>query len=158
MDDSKIYEIKCFGCSRIDEYDNFSLAARLRKDGKLRREIEPDSEMLLEVAKSSLAKTSCSACGFVGLSIEEVDFDDAGWGGSKLCEHCKKPIDPDRLEVFPETKACMACQSKLDRGESLTDDREFCPKCGNVLSMTTSSRSGISKYVISCSGCNYRSG
>jgi RNA polymerase-binding transcription factor DksA len=37
-------------------------------------------------------------------------------GGYGKCEKCGEPIDPDRLEVVPEAKLCVRCQSESERG------------------------------------------
>ena len=31
-----------------------------------------------------------------------------------LCQSCRQPINPERLEVVPEADLCLGCQSKLE--------------------------------------------
>ncbi len=35
-----------------------------------------------------------------------------------ICERCGKPIDPARLEVFPEARLCLKCQEEIERSPS----------------------------------------
>jgi RNA polymerase-binding transcription factor DksA len=32
-----------------------------------------------------------------------------------ICERCGKPIDPERLEIFPETTLCVDCKRESER-------------------------------------------
>ena len=32
-----------------------------------------------------------------------------------ICENCGKEIDPERLEIFPETTLCVDCKRKYER-------------------------------------------
>ncbi len=32
-----------------------------------------------------------------------------------ICERCGKPIDPARLEAFPEARLCLSCKEELER-------------------------------------------
>ena len=36
-------------------------------------------------------------------------------GDYGICENCGKPIDPERLEIFPETTFCVECKRKQER-------------------------------------------
>jgi DnaK suppressor protein len=35
-----------------------------------------------------------------------------------ICERCGKPIDPARLEAFPEARLCLKCQEEVERSSS----------------------------------------
>ena len=36
-------------------------------------------------------------------------------GGYGICENCGKTIDPERLEIFPETTLCVDCKRARER-------------------------------------------
>ncbi len=36
-------------------------------------------------------------------------------GGYGICERCGKKIDPERLEIFPETTLCVDCKRVRER-------------------------------------------
>lgn len=36
-------------------------------------------------------------------------------GGYGICEDCGRPIDPERLEIFPQTTLCVACKGKREK-------------------------------------------
>lgn len=40
---------------------------------------------------------------------------EAGRGMYGICERCGKPIDPERLEVIPETTFCIKCKQTIER-------------------------------------------
>ncbi len=35
-----------------------------------------------------------------------------------ICERCGKPIDPARLEAFPEARLCLKCQEEVERSSN----------------------------------------
>jgi RNA polymerase-binding transcription factor DksA len=37
-------------------------------------------------------------------------------GSYGICEICGQPIDPERLEVMPQTTTCITCQQRLEGG------------------------------------------
>lgn len=43
-------------------------------------------------------------------AIEQVQS-----GGYGICERCGNPIDPERLEIFPETTLCVNCKRESER-------------------------------------------
>jgi len=32
-----------------------------------------------------------------------------------ICERCKQPIPPERLEIMPEARYCVTCQEIIER-------------------------------------------
>jgi DnaK suppressor protein len=49
--------------------------------------------------------------------LEDIDHaikqaQEVGYG---ICEKCGKPIDPERLEIFPETTLCIDCKRQSER-------------------------------------------
>jgi len=49
--------------------------------------------------------------------IESIDhaIGQAQQIGYGICESCGKPIEPERLEIFPETTLCIECKRKTER-------------------------------------------
>lgn len=49
--------------------------------------------------------------------LEDVNhaIQQAKAGGYGICELCHNPIDPERLEIFPETTLCIDCKRKVER-------------------------------------------
>lgn len=40
-------------------------------------------------------------------------------GNYGVCERCGAAIDHDRLEIMPETRACVACERAIEKGAAL---------------------------------------
>ena len=49
--------------------------------------------------------------------LEDIDhaITQAQERGYGICERCGKPIDPERLEIFPETTLCIDCKRETER-------------------------------------------
>lgn len=49
--------------------------------------------------------------------LEDIDYaiERAEKQGYGICESCGRPIDPERLEIFPETTLCIDCKRKSER-------------------------------------------
>jgi RNA polymerase-binding protein DksA len=49
--------------------------------------------------------------------LEEIDLTlkVAAQGKYGICERCGKPIDPERLKIFPETRLCVNCKNIVER-------------------------------------------
>ncbi|MEW5961020.1 MAG: TraR/DksA C4-type zinc finger protein [Chloroflexota bacterium] len=49
--------------------------------------------------------------------LEDIDhaIDHAEGQGYGICENCGKEIDPERLEIFPETTLCVDCKREYER-------------------------------------------
>ena len=42
----------------------------------------------------------------IGGALEKIEKGEYG-----ICDKCKKPISPDRLEAYPEARLCIKCRS-----------------------------------------------
>ena len=40
----------------------------------------------------------------------------ADWQSAVLCEVCRQPIPPERIEALPGVKRCVACQGRTEAG------------------------------------------
>jgi len=137
------------------------LVARLRLVGQLRREKEPDDQIIDALLAEAAPRMTCSGCRNIGLRVAEADEemdqapgDPGDWQAAVLCEACRQPIDPERLEVLPTTRRCTACQHQADTGTAADEQVEFCPKCGAVVELRVSRGTGITRYKRFCTaGC-----
>lgn len=129
-------------------------AGWLRSVGLLRRDGEPDEAIVAALLPEATGRMTCPACKRVGLVIgdaaEEEDGDD--WQAAVLCDGCRRPIDPERLEVFPNTRRCVACQSRRESGAPEPDEPEFCPRCGSLVELRVSRGGGLTRYKRFCTG------
>jgi len=126
----------------------------LRGLGLLRRAPHPPGELVAELLAANVSRLSCDACQALGLALNEPDQDeddDGDWQQAVVCEVCKKLIPPERVEVFPDAKRCVDCQSVADRGEDV-EEPEFCPKCGSFVELRVSRATGITRYKRFCTG------
>ena len=148
------YVLKCPAC-RKEEYLGLPQALkRLASLGMLKRQQSPAHELVLELLQNTLGQFSCSACGATGLTLEE----DASWDeqlhGRRLCQQCATPIDPDRLEVFPDTELCVACQLGEESG-NVSDEVDYCPHCGTPMKVQPR-RGALTRYQLVCPACPRR--
>ena len=67
---------------------------------------------------------------------EDVDEEPGDWQTAVLCEICREPIDPERLEAIPGTKRCAACAAKAESGQLDEIEPDYCPQlrcaCGSA--------------------------
>ncbi len=129
------------------------VARRLRTLGLLKRAPNPPEELLSELLAAHVGELPCDQCQTVGLvAVDSVDDEDSGdWQQAVVCEVCRKPIPPERVEVFPDARRCVACQDVADRGEE-PDEPEFCEKCGALVELRVSRGGGITRYKRFCTG------
>ena len=62
---------------------------------------------------------TCPLCKEKRLWARPTADEDAAddWQAAVLCEICREPIDPERLDAIPGTKRCAACQGKTEAGQ-----------------------------------------
>ncbi len=155
--------LDCDNCNWRTVCGEDELARRLRTLGLLRRSPHPPTELVSELLRVNAHRLACDTCHSVGLAIVEADDGgplvmnsssedtDGDWQQARLCQICREPIDPDRLEIFPDAKRCATCQNASDQGAE-ADLPEFCPKCGALLEMRVSRGGGITRYKQFCTG------
>jgi predicted RNA-binding Zn-ribbon protein involved in translation (DUF1610 family) len=147
-------ELRCSGCSHVERCGPSQMLARLQAAGALRRTREPEPELVRQLFQATASRFACQACGHQGLACREADADEwDDWRAVRPCQACGQPIAPERLEVFPQTKLCSACQKKEEVG-GLTEV-DYCPRCGDAMKIRLDSR-GASRYVMSCPSCGAR--
>lgn len=134
----------------------------LKRRGKLLKDKKPDPLIVYELLMLELPATVCDQCGHVGLRYESIDagdgryvdgdgLDDEEWGESRKCVGCGIAIDPERIEVLPDTRQCTQCSAAGRTGQA--DEREFCPKCGSEMKLGLRGGRGLAGYSMRCSSC-----
>ena len=148
------YEIECSNCGWRTVCGVADAVARLRLIGLLRREPDPDEGVVAELLVDAAPRMTCPLCKEKRLAARpsnaEEDADD--WQAALLCEVCREPIDPERLEAIPGTKRCAACQGKAETGQLADDEPDYCPHCGALVELRVSRGSGITRYKRMCTG------
>lgn len=154
MADEIFLEVCCSGCGHSKLYGQEEMLSYLRRLGKFRRSAKPKLDIVQQLFESTAETMPCGECGHIGMQVSVAEIDD-DWGDAKCCERCAVPIPIERLEIFPETKLCMKCQSASDSG---SDEQmvEYCPRCGSVMSMQPTTKSGLTGYTLKCGACGYR--
>ena len=85
-------------------------------EAELRTEIEHDdvddsAQDLIERDKTyALIVTLKNKLNDINHAIEQAEA-----GSYGVCESCGKPIEPERLEIFPETTLCVECKRLSER-------------------------------------------
>jgi RNA polymerase-binding protein DksA len=83
---------------------------------ELRAEIEHDD---IDDAASDLIERDKIQALIVALERKLQDIEHAieqvKSGKYGICERCGNPIDPERLEIFPETTLCVDCKRETER-------------------------------------------
>lgn len=147
-------ELRCPKCNYSTICGLGEMARWLEGQGKLRRDKNPDPEMLVELFTATTTIFQCPECSHHGLQVADVEsVDDETWGMARTCDLCDQPIPAERLEVLPETKICMSCQQSEEQGLT-QEELPFCPKCGAPMKSQTTN-SGITRYVYRCTECGY---
>lgn len=129
------------------------VARRLRAAGFFRRAPHPPEELILEVLAAHGDALNCDRCGAADLRIcdgrAEQQADE--WEVVRLCELCREPIPPERLEALPHATRCTQCQDAADRGRSMVEP-DYCPKCGALVEIRVSRGRGPTRYKQFCTG------
>lgn len=145
--------LSCDSCGWQTTCGEVEVARRLRKLGLLRRATHPPEEMVRELLDANTAQLACDQCQSVGLVVGDPSEDEESgdWQQAVVCEVCRQPIPPERVEVFPDARRCVGCQDVADRGEE-PDEPEFCEKCGALVELRVSRGGGITRYKRFCTG------
>ncbi len=150
--------LECTSCGWRTLCSSDEIARRLRVLGLLKRATHPPEDLVQELLIANASRLACDQCREAGLVFSEPEEpsydnndDDGDWQQALVCEVCHKPIPPERVEVFPDAKRCVACQDVADRGEE-PEELEFCEKCGSLVELRVSRGSGITRYKRFCTG------
>jgi DNA-directed RNA polymerase subunit RPC12/RpoP len=152
------FEIRCQKCDAREVCGPEGLHRRLYEINMLRRAEDPDVELLVELFRSSLPRMACAVCGQPELSFATYDAADQDqWGDDRACSECGATIPPERVELFPNVELCVACQRDEESGKPPAGSDRYCPRCGAILLVKPSGQ-GITRYVLRCSECTWKTG
>lgn len=152
------FEIRCQDCDAREVCGSEGLYRRLYEINMLRRAEDPDVELLVELFRSSLPRIACWDCGQFHLSFAPYDpTDQDEWGEGRACSECGAMIPPERVELFPQVELCVRCQQDEESGKGPKESDRYCPRCGAALVVKTSGQ-GITRYVLKCSECSWKTG
>ena len=147
------WRLSCVACGWSKLSDLSDAASRLRRGGSLRRDGDPGAALVEALLVDAAPRMTCPGCKRIGLTVgqplDESEEDD--WLAAVLCERCRKPIDPERLDALPGVKRCAACQERAESGET-DDEPEFCPRCGSLMELRVRRGSGLTRYRLFCTG------
>lgn len=146
--------VRCHQCLAERRFEEESMLARLHSRGMLRRERNPETALVRELFTTLAEDLPCPECGASGATVHDL-WDDE-WSDEAPCEGCKTPISAERLEIFPDTKLCPSCQSKLDAGEDIHQEVDYCPSCGGILQLSKRHGTGLAGYRMVCGECGKR--
>jgi hypothetical protein len=119
----------------------------------LRREPDPGDAFVAALFVDAAPRMTCPICkekALVASPADATNTDD--WQSAVLCEVCRAPIPPERLEVVPGAKSCARCQNNAEAGGVADFEPEYCPKCGALLETRVSRGAGITRYKRVCTG------
>ncbi len=83
---------------------------------RLRVEVEPDD--IGDAASDLIERETAQSLIFnLERKLEDIEhaIEQAQAVGYGICERCGKKIDPERLEIFPETTLCIDCKRTSER-------------------------------------------
>jgi hypothetical protein len=128
------------------------MLAWLRRSGMLRRQADPEADVLQELFLASTGRYACPNCAVRGLrAAPDQPSDD--WPEERPCQQCGTVIPAERLEVLPETKLCPTCQRRAEEASEETGADAFCGQCGGRLAVKQRAGIGLAGYRLVCSDC-----
>jgi Zn finger protein HypA/HybF involved in hydrogenase expression len=150
------FELTCRNCQWRTVCGRDDAIARLKIVGLLRRDPDPDEDLIRALFADAAPRLTCPLCKQQRLHAVERDpldatEDEEGWQSAVLCEICRKLIPSERVEALPGVKRCIACQGQSEAGIS-HEEPEFCPHCGSLVELRTTRGPGITRYRRFCTG------
>jgi hypothetical protein len=149
------YELTCRNCGWRTVCGRDDAVARLRIVGQLRREREPQEDLVATLFVEAALTMTCPICKEKSLFArpsQGLDEEPGDWQSAVLCEICREPIALERLEAIPKTKRCAICTTKAESGQLTEIEPDYCPNCGALVEVRVSRGSGITRYKRVCTG------
>ena len=148
---STYFQITCQSCDEQRVENVITMHQQLSALGKLTKQVEPDLEILLELFRITPETATCDACGKTSVSIAPLadEFDDLS---PRRCVLCNAIIATERLEVLPHVETCTPCSANPNGPLTSSD---FCSLCGDLVSVESTRRRGITQYISRCNGCGH---
>lgn len=152
-----LQELYCPACNWGEVLDLPRAIIWLREAKLCNARSDPTPEEIQELLPVAAEKLQCPHCEQQPLGLRAAEDETFDWPEPVACEVCGKPIPPERLEIMPEAKTCVACQ-RLDESGGSAGEVEYCPHCGSPLQLKARGGAGLARYAMHCGGCGYRSG
>ena len=113
------YEMTKLQIEKLEEEREQAVQELMRLREALKREVDPDADEG-DPDLAEREKVLALAQG-AGRKLESIDYAlrQAQEGLYGICESCREPINPARLEVVPEATLCVSCKSIAERGTRL---------------------------------------
>jgi RNA polymerase-binding transcription factor DksA len=147
------FELTCRNCGWRTVCGRDDAIARLRLIGRLRREREPEDELIATLFVDAAPRMTCPLCKEKTLFAQATNLDQAeDWQTAVLCKVCREPIPAERLEAIPATKRCASCAAKAESHDLDEVDPDFCPNCGALIEIRVSRGGSITRYKRVCTG------
>jgi hypothetical protein len=149
------YELTCRNCGWRTVCGRDDAVARLRIVGQLRRAREQEDDLVETLFVEAAPQMTCPLCKEKTLfarTSQGLDEEPGDWQTAVLCEICREPIAPERLEAIMGTKRCAACAAKVESGQFDEIEPDYCPNCGAHVEVRVSRGSGITRYKRVCTG------
>jgi hypothetical protein len=148
------YELTCRHCGWRTACGVDDAIGRLRMIGLLRRERDPDADFVAALLVVSAPRMTCPICKEKRLAASPNDVSDENdqWQAVVLCEVCRTPIPPERLEAVPTTLRCAKCQGLAESDRLPDTEPDYCPHCGALVEVRVSRGSGLTRYKRVCTG------
>jgi Zn finger protein HypA/HybF involved in hydrogenase expression len=147
------YELTCANCGWRTICGRDDAVTRLRLVGVFRRDTDPDEDSVVALLVDAAPRMTCPLCKERKLTARPSDAEDNDdWLAAVLCEICREPIDPERVDAIPGVKRCAACQGKSEAGTLSDFEPDYCPNCGALVEVRVSRGSGITRYKRVCTG------
>ena len=149
-------ELTCRNCEWRTVCGPSDAIGRLRLVGLLRRDTDPDDTLITTLLVEAAPRMTCPVCKekrlFARPASATDEEEESDWQAAVLCEVCREPIPPERLEAVPGARRCALCQGKAETGQLVDDEPEYCPHCGSLVELRVSTGSGITRYRRFCTG------
>ena len=152
MPEPRRIDLSCPDCHWRQACGPQGTADWLRKAGMLKRNREPSADELAELLLAAAVRLPCPECGHDGLLARDAADEAEDWPDARPCQDCGRPISAERLEALPRATLCAACQRGEERGDpSVSEEADYCPRCGSPMTVRKSGGTGITRYVAVCS-------
>ncbi len=147
---SEFRQLTCPACGWRDVLDTEKMYHWLAARGKIRAGQDVEDEILYELFHGMLTGFTCPECKHGGLQLKIItdDFSDLD---ARRCRGCAKIIPEKRLLFFVDAHYCAPCAEKMENGENLPLEVEYCPTCGAMMELIQVRReNGKADFVWRC--------
>lgn len=148
------FEWLCNTCGYAERTNGAELIKRLQTIGLLKRDRESGPEVAIQLATTVADRFHCPKCGESGFLPAAVSDEDEWDAPVKLCSACGNAIPPERVELFPASELCAACQQAIDRGSGPGQHDDYCEICGERMVLKSCRRAGLVRYELVCPVCH----